>query len=176
MFGGDALFVEGVEAVDIVFFLADFEGGAGVETVERHDGLLLFYERCRAVGVAGGLRWISGRGSERNTGTNKFTCFAVECVGESGLNWLARVPERTLRACRFFSSSRARGPKSKSRSQGVLQSGCPPFTKSAKDELPVSRAEACAGMEPLDWVKILSLWYTKWNRDIIRAVFRGNTR
>jgi hypothetical protein len=33
MFGGDALFVEGVEAVDFVFFLADFEEGAGVETV-----------------------------------------------------------------------------------------------------------------------------------------------
>jgi hypothetical protein len=33
MFGGDALLVEGVEAVDFVFFVADFEGGAGVEAV-----------------------------------------------------------------------------------------------------------------------------------------------
>jgi hypothetical protein len=33
MFGGDALLVESVEAVDIVFFVADFENGAGVETV-----------------------------------------------------------------------------------------------------------------------------------------------
>jgi hypothetical protein len=40
MFGRDALLVEGVEAVDFVFFFADFEGRAGVETVEGHDGLL----------------------------------------------------------------------------------------------------------------------------------------
>ena len=33
MFGGDALLVERVEAVDFVFFFADFEGGAGVEAV-----------------------------------------------------------------------------------------------------------------------------------------------
>jgi hypothetical protein len=33
MFGRDALLVEGVEAVDFVFFVADFEGGAGVETI-----------------------------------------------------------------------------------------------------------------------------------------------
>ena len=33
MFGGDALLVEGVEAVDFVFFVADFESGAGVEAV-----------------------------------------------------------------------------------------------------------------------------------------------
>ena len=31
MFGGDALLVEGVEAIDFVFFVADFEGGTGVE-------------------------------------------------------------------------------------------------------------------------------------------------
>jgi hypothetical protein len=29
----DALLVEGVEAIDFVFFVADFEGGAGVEAV-----------------------------------------------------------------------------------------------------------------------------------------------
>ena len=39
MFGGDALLVERVEAVDFVFFVADFEGRAGVEAVHRHDGL-----------------------------------------------------------------------------------------------------------------------------------------
>jgi hypothetical protein len=39
MFGGDALLIQCVEAVDFVFFVADFQGGAGVETVERHDGL-----------------------------------------------------------------------------------------------------------------------------------------
>ena len=33
MFGGDALLVERVEAVDFVFFVADFESGAGVERV-----------------------------------------------------------------------------------------------------------------------------------------------
>ena len=38
--GGDALLVEGVEAVDFVFFGADFEGGAAVETVYGHDGFL----------------------------------------------------------------------------------------------------------------------------------------
>ena len=37
--GGDALLVEGVEAVDFVFFAADFEGGSAVETIHRHDGL-----------------------------------------------------------------------------------------------------------------------------------------
>jgi hypothetical protein len=36
---GDALLVEGVEAVDFVFFVADFEGGFAVEAVHRHDGL-----------------------------------------------------------------------------------------------------------------------------------------
>jgi hypothetical protein len=36
---GDALFVEGVEAVDFVFFGADFESGFAVEAVDRHDGL-----------------------------------------------------------------------------------------------------------------------------------------
>jgi hypothetical protein len=36
---GDALLVEGVEAVDFVFFAADFEGGAGVEAIDGHDGL-----------------------------------------------------------------------------------------------------------------------------------------
>ena len=41
MFGGDALFIESVEAVDFVFFAADFESGAGIETVHRHDGLPL---------------------------------------------------------------------------------------------------------------------------------------
>ena len=39
MLGGDALLVEGVEAVDFVFFGADFEGGVAVETIHRHDGL-----------------------------------------------------------------------------------------------------------------------------------------
>jgi hypothetical protein len=39
MFGRDALLVEEAEAIDFVFFVADFEGGAGVETVQRHDGL-----------------------------------------------------------------------------------------------------------------------------------------
>jgi hypothetical protein len=33
MFGRDALLVEGVEAVDFVFFVADLESGAGVEAV-----------------------------------------------------------------------------------------------------------------------------------------------
>jgi hypothetical protein len=33
VFGGDALLVEGVEAVDFVFFVADIEGGAAVEAV-----------------------------------------------------------------------------------------------------------------------------------------------
>jgi hypothetical protein len=33
MFGGDALLVKGGEAVDFVFFVADFEGRAGVEAV-----------------------------------------------------------------------------------------------------------------------------------------------
>jgi hypothetical protein len=33
------LLVEGIEPVDFVFFVADFEGGAAVETVQRHDGL-----------------------------------------------------------------------------------------------------------------------------------------
>ena len=40
MLGGDALLVERVEAVDFVFFVADFEGGAAVETVHGHDGFL----------------------------------------------------------------------------------------------------------------------------------------
>jgi hypothetical protein len=39
MLGRDALLVERVEPVDVVFFLADFESGAAVETVQRHDGL-----------------------------------------------------------------------------------------------------------------------------------------
>jgi len=52
MFGGDALLIEGIEAVDFVFFLADFERGAGVKTIQRHDGLLCD-ERCRAVRRAG---------------------------------------------------------------------------------------------------------------------------
>ena len=38
--GGDSLFVEGVEAVDFVFFFADFEGGATIETIHGHDGFL----------------------------------------------------------------------------------------------------------------------------------------
>ena len=33
VFGRDALLVEGVEAVDFVLFVADFESGAGVEAV-----------------------------------------------------------------------------------------------------------------------------------------------
>jgi len=33
------LLVEGVEAVDFVFFVADFEKRAGVERVNGHDGL-----------------------------------------------------------------------------------------------------------------------------------------
>jgi hypothetical protein len=37
--GGDACFVERVEAVDFVFFFANFEGRAAIETVQRHDGL-----------------------------------------------------------------------------------------------------------------------------------------
>ena len=37
--GGDALPVEGIEAVDFVFLVADFEGGAGVETIHGHHGL-----------------------------------------------------------------------------------------------------------------------------------------
>ena len=39
MFGGDALLVEGVEAVDFEFFVADFEGGFAVETIHRHECL-----------------------------------------------------------------------------------------------------------------------------------------
>jgi hypothetical protein len=38
--GGDSLLVEGVEAIDFVFFFADFEGGATVETIHGHDGFL----------------------------------------------------------------------------------------------------------------------------------------
>jgi hypothetical protein len=41
MLGGDALFIEGVEAVDFVFFAADFQGGFAVETIYGHDGLPL---------------------------------------------------------------------------------------------------------------------------------------
>jgi hypothetical protein len=37
--GGDACFVERVEAVDFVLFFANFEGRAAIETVQRHDGL-----------------------------------------------------------------------------------------------------------------------------------------
>src|SRR5581483_8083932 len=37
--GGDALLVERVEAVDFVFFLTDFKGGAGIEAVHGHEGL-----------------------------------------------------------------------------------------------------------------------------------------
>jgi hypothetical protein len=33
MFGGDALLVEGVEAINFVFLIADFKRGAGFETV-----------------------------------------------------------------------------------------------------------------------------------------------
>jgi hypothetical protein len=33
VFAGDALLVKGGEAEDFVFFVADFEGGAGVERV-----------------------------------------------------------------------------------------------------------------------------------------------
>jgi hypothetical protein len=39
MLSRDALLVKGVEAVDFVFFVADFEGGAAIETVQRHHGL-----------------------------------------------------------------------------------------------------------------------------------------
>ncbi len=41
VFGGDALLIEGVEAVDFVFFAADFQSGFAVETIYRHDGLPL---------------------------------------------------------------------------------------------------------------------------------------
>jgi hypothetical protein len=34
VFGGDALLIEGVETVDFVFFVADFEEGARVEAVD----------------------------------------------------------------------------------------------------------------------------------------------
>jgi hypothetical protein len=37
----DSLLVEGVEAVDFVFFFADFEDGAAVETVRRHEWAFL---------------------------------------------------------------------------------------------------------------------------------------
>ncbi len=40
VFGGDSLFVEGVEAVDFVGFVADFQVGVGVETINGHDGFL----------------------------------------------------------------------------------------------------------------------------------------
>jgi hypothetical protein len=33
MFGGDALFIEGVETINFVFLVADFKRRAGVETV-----------------------------------------------------------------------------------------------------------------------------------------------
>ncbi len=47
------MLVEGVEAVDFVFLVADFEGGAGVEAIERHDGLP-DENRCReTAGPAG---------------------------------------------------------------------------------------------------------------------------
>jgi hypothetical protein len=49
--------VEGVEAVDFVFFAAYFEGGAAVEAVQRHDGLP--EERCRGrLAPHGGLELI----------------------------------------------------------------------------------------------------------------------
>jgi hypothetical protein len=49
--GGDALFVEGVEAVDFVFFGADFEGGFAVETIYRHDGVPQIYDFGRLPGA-----------------------------------------------------------------------------------------------------------------------------
>jgi len=33
MFGGDALLVEGIKAINFVFFFTDFEKGTGVETI-----------------------------------------------------------------------------------------------------------------------------------------------
>jgi hypothetical protein len=41
MFCGDALLIEGVQAVYLVFFVAGFEIRAGIEAVDRHDGLSL---------------------------------------------------------------------------------------------------------------------------------------
>jgi hypothetical protein len=51
--GRDALFVEGVEAIDLVFFVADFEGGFAIETVYGHDGLPKMYDfgACRYRGA-----------------------------------------------------------------------------------------------------------------------------
>jgi len=35
MLGGDTLFIQGIDAVDFVFFAAYFKGGATVEAVHR---------------------------------------------------------------------------------------------------------------------------------------------
>jgi hypothetical protein len=43
------LLVERVEAVDFVFFAADFESGSGIEAVYRHDGLPFMKRKWRRV-------------------------------------------------------------------------------------------------------------------------------